>query len=280
MSANVGFELVERMATALSQSGFWSDAKRPTEAMAKILVGQDLGIAATRALSDIHIVKGKPVLGSALLASLVKRSGKYRYTVVEHDERGCTIEFFERLEQAEGGVWEAIGRSSFTIDDAEKARLLGNATWRAYPRNMLFARAISNGVKWHCPDVVGGAVYTEGELEDVVEYAPSVKPIAALPAEERQVTEGHSSPAPAQTKDGEDQEEWKQALSALKSMVQEAFEERTKDAFKAIRAHVGGRSAANLSVDEINRLLDVLIDAVDQGRVDELLDGWHLEHGY
>ena len=28
---------------------------------------------------------------------------------------------------------------------------------------MLFARAMSNGAKWHCPDVFGGAIYNESD---------------------------------------------------------------------------------------------------------------------
>lgn len=39
---------------------------------------------------------------------------------------------------------------------------------------MLFARAISNGVAWYCPDVVSGRVYTPEELDAtaVVEEIP------------------------------------------------------------------------------------------------------------
>jgi hypothetical protein len=37
-----------------------------------------------------------------------------------------------------------------------------------FPRNMLFARAMSNGVKWYCPDVTSGVtVYSEGEISGV-----------------------------------------------------------------------------------------------------------------
>jgi hypothetical protein len=29
---------------------------------------------------------------------------------------------------------------------------------------MLYARALSNGAKWYCPDVFGGPIYTPDEL--------------------------------------------------------------------------------------------------------------------
>jgi hypothetical protein len=41
--------------------------------------------------------------------------------------------------------------------------------WEKYPRNMLFARAMSNGVAFHCPDVMNGIrVYAEGEIVERV----------------------------------------------------------------------------------------------------------------
>jgi hypothetical protein len=38
-----------------------------------------------------------------------------------------------------------------------------------FPKNMFFARAISNGVKWFCPDVFSGPVYTLEEMEQTTE---------------------------------------------------------------------------------------------------------------
>jgi hypothetical protein len=39
-----------------------------------------------------------------------------------------------------------------------------------FPRNMLFARCISNGVKWFCPDIfLGAPVYTPEELGATVD---------------------------------------------------------------------------------------------------------------
>ena len=64
---------------------------------------------------------------------------------------------------------KGIGRSRFTLQDAQKAGLNGSDNWRKYPRNMLFARALSNGVKWYCPDVTGGPAYTPDELGAVVD---------------------------------------------------------------------------------------------------------------
>jgi len=37
-----------------------------------------------------------------------------------------------------------------------------------FPKNMLFARAMSNGIKWFTPDVFAGPVYTPEELGSAV----------------------------------------------------------------------------------------------------------------
>jgi hypothetical protein len=57
---------------------------------------------------------------------------------------------------------ESIGVSKFTIEDAKKA---GTKNLDKYPANMLFARAMSNGVKWYTPDVFNGPVYTPDEIQ-------------------------------------------------------------------------------------------------------------------
>jgi hypothetical protein len=43
----------------------------------------------------------------------------------------------------------------------------GKDVWKNFRRNMLFARAISNGVAFYTPDVTTTRVYVEGELDDV-----------------------------------------------------------------------------------------------------------------
>jgi hypothetical protein len=152
------FELDQRRANLYAESGYWPDAKSQAQALVKIEAGRELGLPAITAMSEIHLIQGKPTLGAGALGSLVKTSGRYDYRVVEHTEQRCVIRFFD-LQAGE------LGESVFTLDDARKAGLAGRSTWRQYPRNMLFARALSNGVAWYCPDVSAGRVYTPEELD-------------------------------------------------------------------------------------------------------------------
>jgi len=143
------------MAKTFAESGMFTDAKAMGQAFVKIQAGQEIGIPPFAAMSGIHIIQGKPTLGAGLIASAVKGSGKYDYKVLKLDDKNCSIDFLQ------GG--EVIGNSSFSIEDAKKAQ---TKNIDKFPKNMLFARAISNGVKWFCPDVFAGPVYVPEEMPD------------------------------------------------------------------------------------------------------------------
>jgi len=151
------FELDQRRAKAYSESGYWPDTKSIAQALVKIEAGRSLGLPPLVAMSEVHVIDGKPTLGAGALASLVKTSGRYDYQVVELTPTRCVLRFLDR--------GEPIGDSTFDLDNAKDAGLAGRGPWKQYPRNMLFARAISNGVAWYCPDVVSGRVYTPEEID-------------------------------------------------------------------------------------------------------------------
>lgn len=145
-----------KMAKLFAESGMFTDAKQQAQAFVKIIAGKEIGIPAFASMSGIHFIQGKPTIGAGLIASTVKGSGKYDYKVVQMDEKICSIDFFQGKEN--------IGNSTFTIEDAKKA---GTKNIDKFPKNMLFARAISNGVKWFCPDVFAGPVYVPEEMESI-----------------------------------------------------------------------------------------------------------------
>lgn len=166
------------MAKMFAESGMFENIKSAAQAIVKIQAGQEIGIPPFASMSGIHIIKGKPTIGAGLIAARIKGSGKYDYKVIQQDEKACVIDFYQGKDK--------IGNSTFTIEDAKKA---GTQNIDKFPRNMLFARAISNGVKWYCPDVFAGPVYTPEEMneipvvtedvphEEVPPPAPAKKPI-------------------------------------------------------------------------------------------------------
>jgi len=76
------------------------------------------------------------------------------------------------------------------MQDATKAGLASQGIWKSYPRNMLYARAMSNGAKWYCPSIFGGPVYHNGELAN----EPINTEMEVLPPSDR-----HVLPKPVQS---------------------------------------------------------------------------------
>lgn len=149
---------LENVAKAMVSSGYFTDSTKISQAIVKIMAGREIGVGPFGSMNGIHIIQGKPAFGANIMAGKVKSSGRYNYRVTENTDTVCTIEFMEHF----NGSWTTIGTSSFSIADAKKA---GTKNLDKFPRNMLFARAMSNGVRWYCPDVMNGSVvYTPEEL--------------------------------------------------------------------------------------------------------------------
>lgn len=159
------------------KSGLFAQFRNPEQALVTIMAGREFGLGPFEAITSMYVVQGKPSFYSHKFADMIKRSGKYDYKVVEHTEKLCSIDFLEQQvrRSSVGGEeisWKKIGNSTFTLEDAEKADLLKNPNFKKYPRNMLYARAMTNGAKWYCPDAFHGTgAYEPSELGAVVEWA-------------------------------------------------------------------------------------------------------------
>jgi hypothetical protein len=154
---------IERLADHFTKSGlFGNTPKTQGEIIVKMLAGAENGFPPFASVQGIHVIQGKPEMGADLLARAVKQSGRYDYRVREISDEACRIEFF-----ADG---ESLGESSFTMQDAKRAGI-ASGMYGKYPRNMLFARAMSNGVAWYCPDATSTRFYVDGEIA-----APRVVP--------------------------------------------------------------------------------------------------------
>jgi hypothetical protein len=141
-------------ANAMAKSGFFTDTHDAAQAMVKIMAGNEMGFGAFASMTGVYIIQGKPSVGANLMAAAVKASGKYDYHVSTMTDKECSIIFIQ--------AGKEIGTSTFNLEDAKKA---GTKNLDKFPRNMLFARAMSNGFRWFTPDIFMGApVYTPEEL--------------------------------------------------------------------------------------------------------------------
>lgn len=161
-TALVPVDQIERMALAVAKSGLFG-VKTPDQAMALMLVAQAEGMHPAIAARDYHVINGRPTLrADAMLARFQQAGGK-----VEWGEYTDTRVVGTFTHPAGGTV-----RIEWTTKMAQDAGLTRNPTWKSYPRQMLRARCISEGIRTIFPGVAIGT-YTPEEAEDM---APVQRP--------------------------------------------------------------------------------------------------------
>lgn len=151
----------DRLADALCKSGF--GLKDKAQAFALMAIAQSEGIHPARAAMEYHIIKGKPSLkAEAMLARFQKAGG-----IVEWIKREDDI-VSAKFSHPSSSPLEV----SWDTKRAIKAQLLNqndkNSNWNKYPRQMLTARVISEGIRAVYPAVLVG-FYTPEEIKDFKE---------------------------------------------------------------------------------------------------------------
>ena len=137
------------VAKAFKASGLFPDLASEAQAFVKVMAGRELGIGPMASMMGVNVIQGKVTLSANLMAAQVKSSGTYNYLPREMSAEVCRLEFFQN--------GDSIGVSEFSMEDAQRAGLVRGTNWQKYPKAMLFARALSQGVRWYCPDVLSGS---------------------------------------------------------------------------------------------------------------------------
>lgn len=168
--------LAERMqyAVALADAGILPDAyrKQPANVLVAIETGQALGLHPLIALQQIHVIKGRPAIGSALINSLVRRAGHLLRITVEDD--GATV--VATIHRSDDPQFEYAAR--WSIERAQAAGLASNAMYQRHPTQMLTARAVSEVARAACPEVLAG-LYSDVEVA-AFDPAPAVQQRAGV----------------------------------------------------------------------------------------------------
>lgn len=166
---------VQTMAMAVAKSGLFG-MKTPEQALALMLVAQSEGLHPARAALEYHIIQGRPSLkADAMLSRFQNAGGKVEWkSYTDDDVTGI-------FSHPSGGSVTI----SWTMAMANKAGLTKNPTWKQYPRAMLRARCISEGIRTVYPGVSVG-LYSP---EEVADFAPAEKDVTPPPATPEKVKE-------------------------------------------------------------------------------------------
>lgn len=155
-------------------------------------VGAELGLSPIQSLQSIYVIKGKAILSShAILAIVMRRRDVCKYfRLVESTAERATYQTLRDGHPEPSSF-------TFTLDDAKRANLLSNPTWKNHPAAMLRARCGTSLARAVYPDLILG-LYDEEEAveirgtDDYTRRLPAAEPVAidasrvppALPAAE------------------------------------------------------------------------------------------------
>lgn len=263
-------ELAERIA----RTNFVPTAFRgkPDELLACFLAGHELDVPPMTSMRLIHIVEGRPTFAAELMRAMVIAAG-HDLWVEESNANSCTLAGRRR-------DWPAdrVTRITWTMEDAKRAGLDRKNVWRAYPADMLLARATGRLVRATFPEVMAGLAvreevedgYLDGEVldgelgDDGVLGAPDDAPpppakrtrkattrkakapakAASSPAPQPPLPDGDPAPAPAEASTTPAPDEARPPLPKAAAAQRPSDESAPQPTAEAENAAQGGQEAA------------------------------------
>lgn len=148
---------------------------------AVMLAGAELGFEPMQSLGAFHVIQGRLSLRADFVVALCVRSPVCKhFTLIESTDKVAT---YETLREGHA----APTRMSFTIEQAQRAKLMGNTQWSTHPDAMLRARCSARLARAVYPDAAAG-IYVPDEAEEIAAndtsrgLAQPVKSVRELPA--------------------------------------------------------------------------------------------------
>lgn len=162
MSNLVPFQELQGMASAIAKSGLFG-MKSPEQALALMLVAQAEGQHPATVTQDYDIIQGRA-------------ARKTHSVLARFQQMGGSVEWHELSDKiADATFAHKSGgklRMTWTIEQAQKAQLTGKDNWKNYPRAMLRARCIAEGIRAVYPAALGGMMVSE-EAQDMSDREPA-----------------------------------------------------------------------------------------------------------
>lgn len=146
----------------------------------------DFHLPLSVAHTSLYIVNGRIAVQSNLIAAELKNKPGYDYDVIEHTDKKCIIDFYCISKRT--NEFEKVGTVTYGVEEAKREGHSTKDTYQTIPKNMYFARAITNGYRWYTPNLFSVPVYTieefgfdentieaeYKEVEPVVEVEPNI----------------------------------------------------------------------------------------------------------
>lgn len=163
--ATIPLHDIQTMADAMAGSGLFG-MKSPVQAMALMLVAHSEGQHPATIAQDYDVIQGKATRKThSVLARFQAAGGRVEWHELTETKADATFA------HPAGGALRMV----WTFEQATKAGLTGKDNWKNYPRAMLRARCIAEGVRAVYPAAIGGMMVAE-EAMDAPAAAPAPAP--------------------------------------------------------------------------------------------------------
>jgi hypothetical protein len=160
----------------------------PAAVAAAILYGDEVGLGPLAALSLVAVVDGRPTMLAEAQRGLILAAG---HDIWPEEMSSTAVTWAGRRRGA-----DVTTRVTWTLDDARRAGLAGRPAWRAYPRQMLSARASAELARAIFSDVTRGLAATE-ELGEAPDPLALAAPETATETPTRRRRNRKTAPTPA-----------------------------------------------------------------------------------
>jgi len=133
----------------------------PDGIFAIVETAKSVGVDPLHALNGgMYFVKGRVEMSSMMMNTLIRQAG---HSITKDKRSDDTVCILHGKRSDTNDTWV----ESFSLEDAKRAGVAGGMSWKAYPKDMLFARALSRLARQLFPDVIKGC-YVKGEVQDDV----------------------------------------------------------------------------------------------------------------
>jgi hypothetical protein len=165
-----------------SQAAKTDMMQRQADAFFVIMYGREMGIPPMTALKTIWVLNGQPTASSQAILAMAKRRGVEVQTPNPAEVKDRAIVKIRRP----GGEWREY---VYTDEMAARAGLSGKDNWKKHHAEMLIWRAVSTGLRFEAPDIIGG-LYSHEEIApdiqvdesgEIVEATTTLLPEPAKP---------------------------------------------------------------------------------------------------
>lgn len=127
----------------------------PDQMLPLMMVAQAQGRSFVSVVEEYSVIQGRPALKAEAMLSRFQRAGGHIKWTELSDTRCAAVFSHPQCDPVE---------IDWDLERAKQAQL-NNPMWKKYPRNMLKARVISDGVRTAYPACLGG-MYTPEEVQD------------------------------------------------------------------------------------------------------------------